>query len=52
MGAEWVLTECGWPRVARETQDVYAELIPQLRVSRASAEDVAEVLVFEGAGHE
>ncbi len=52
MGAEWVLAECGWPRVARETQAVYAELLPQLRANAAPLERLSEELAFEGAGHE
>ena len=32
-GAEWVLAECGWPRVARDTRKVYAEFLPQLGVA-------------------
>jgi glycosyltransferase involved in cell wall biosynthesis len=51
MGAEWVLAECGWPRVARETRELYAELIPQLRKASAPGEDVPE-MAFEGAGYE
>jgi glycosyltransferase involved in cell wall biosynthesis len=52
MGADWVLAECGWPRVARETQAVYAELIPQLSKNSVPAEDVMEILALQGAGHE
>jgi glycosyltransferase involved in cell wall biosynthesis/peptidoglycan biosynthesis protein MviN/MurJ (putative lipid II flippase) len=47
MGKEWVLAECGWPRVAHETQAVYAELIPQLKANPAPLEDVSEILAFE-----
>ncbi len=52
IGADWVLAECGWPRVARETQAVYAELIPELSASRVRSEHVPEVLALQGAGHE
>jgi glycosyltransferase involved in cell wall biosynthesis len=52
MGAEWVLAECGWPRVARETQDLYAELIPRLRPTITPLEDTQEIFAFEGAAHE
>jgi glycosyltransferase involved in cell wall biosynthesis len=52
MGAEWVLAECGWPKVARETQAVYAGLIPQLGEGPALPGDVPEMLVFQGAGRE
>ena len=50
LGSEWVLRECGWPRVARETQDVYAEFIPQ--ASPAQPENGPEMLVLQGAGRE
>ena len=36
VGSEWVLRECGWPRVARETQDVYSELSPPVAEPRVS----------------
>ena len=52
MGARWVLDECGWPRVARETQEVYAAFIPELPPSGAPAEVAREMLAFEGAAHE
>jgi glycogen(starch) synthase len=41
-GAEWVLAHCGWPRVARETRDVYAEWLPQLAVAQVSRVDVPQ----------
>jgi glycosyltransferase involved in cell wall biosynthesis len=54
IGADWVLNECGWARVARETREVYAELIPQLRASSepviARAEDAQPMLALKGAG--
>jgi glycosyltransferase involved in cell wall biosynthesis len=52
LGAEWVLAECGWPKVARETRAVYAGLIPQLGEGPALPGDVPEMLVFQGAGRE
>jgi glycogen(starch) synthase len=30
-GADWVLSNCGWPKVAQETRAVYARWIPELR---------------------
>ena len=37
-GAEWVLTNCGWPRVARETCAVYARWISELSISELSTD--------------
>ena len=37
-GAEWVLTNCGWPKVARETCAVYARWISELWISELSAD--------------
>jgi glycosyltransferase involved in cell wall biosynthesis len=51
-GADWLLAECGWPRVARETREVYARFIPQLSAARKSAEDHVETEAFAGACHE
>jgi glycogen synthase len=51
-GADWVLTECGWPRVARETRQVYAEFIPQLHKGAALIEEPLETLAWQGVGHE
>jgi hypothetical protein len=52
MGAQWVLAECGWPRVARETQEVYTEFIADLPSSGAPAEEAREMLALQGAAHE
>jgi glycosyltransferase involved in cell wall biosynthesis len=37
-GAEWVLTNCGWPKVARETRAVYARWISELWISELSTD--------------
>jgi len=37
-GTEWVLTNCGWPRVARETCAVYARWISELSISELSTD--------------
>jgi glycosyltransferase involved in cell wall biosynthesis len=38
MGAQWVLAECGWPKVAQETRKVYAEFLPQFSTAEAVME--------------
>jgi glycogen(starch) synthase len=52
VGAEWVLTTCGWPRAARETRDLYAQFIPQLAAARMFMEDAEDAVASMGVAHE
>ena len=47
-GADWVLTHCGWPRVARDTREVYATWIPELGAAPGSSEDARQTEVLIG----
>jgi len=51
-GADWLLAECGWPRVAHKTREVYAQFIPQLSGARKSTEENVEMEAFAEACHE
>jgi glycogen(starch) synthase len=48
IGREWVLAECGWPQVARETREVYGEFIARLRAGAAPAGNAPEMLASQG----
>ncbi len=51
-GAQWVLDECGWRRVAHDTRNVYAEFIPQLSAATFARESPEEDIELMGACHE
>jgi glycogen(starch) synthase len=39
IGAKWLLAHCGWPKVARDTKEVYAQFIPGLEASPLPVEN-------------
>jgi glycosyltransferase involved in cell wall biosynthesis len=47
-GAAWLLANCGWPRVARETRELYAALLPELSLTQINTE-VQETVASVGA---
>jgi glycosyltransferase involved in cell wall biosynthesis len=46
-GADWVLAECGWGRVARETRELYSKFIPQFDPALRSPEAIGERIACE-----
>jgi len=51
-GAQWVFTECGWTRVARDTRKLYAEFIPHLSAANVYGESAEEAIGLVGVCHE
>ena len=48
-GADWLLENCGWQRVARETRAVYADWIPELGPVSCASETLSETVIAIGA---
>ena len=51
-GAQWVLAECGWPRVASDTRDAYAEFLPHLNDSKVQRDNRKSTNEMVGVAYE